>query len=225
LNDLNGMAIIEVAPPHLSIWDRALKRAFDIVVAALSLIIALPFLVVFAVIIKVTSPGPVLFRQTRTGKDRRPFTIYKFRSMQTISTNHPATNGVEPVPDPGAGVRPLHEVRNKSAEQHRITGIGRFLRRTGFDELPQLLNVLGGSMSIVGPRPFTPEESVTDEGTRRFEVRPGITGLWQVSGRNDLDHQDLSRLDTLYVASWSVWWDLKIIWDTPVVMLRGSGAY
>ena len=101
------------------------------------------------------------------------------------------------------------------------------MRRTGLDEIPQFLNVLLGDMSLVGPRPFTERESETVTGwqARRFELRPGITGLWQVSGRNDLNMDELRRLDYLYVASWSLWWDIKIVWDTPRAMVRGFGAY
>jgi lipopolysaccharide/colanic/teichoic acid biosynthesis glycosyltransferase len=122
---------------------------------------------------------------------------------------------------------PLHELRKKAVDAERITRIGSLMRRTGLDELPQFLNVLRGDMSLVGPRPFTESESETFTGwqARRFELRPGITGLWQVSGRNDLSMDDLRRLDYLYVASWSLWWDVKIVWDTPRAMARGFGAY
>jgi lipopolysaccharide/colanic/teichoic acid biosynthesis glycosyltransferase len=122
--------------------------------------------------------------------------------------------------------RPLHEVRRKSDELTRITRFGAFLRKSGIDEIPQFINVFKGDMSVVGPRPFIPEESQVDGwATRRFDVRPGITGLWQVSGRNDLSRNDLVQLDYLYVASWSLWWDLKIMWETPKTMARGTGAY
>jgi lipopolysaccharide/colanic/teichoic acid biosynthesis glycosyltransferase len=122
---------------------------------------------------------------------------------------------------------PLHQLRNKAGDEQRITRVGRFMRKTGLDEVPQFLNVLVGDMSIVGPRPFKEDESETVTGwqARRFEFRPGITGLWQVSGRNDLSMDDLRRLDYLYVASWSLWWDVKIVWDTPRAMVRGFGAY
>ena len=121
---------------------------------------------------------------------------------------------------------PLHELRKKKDETGRVTHFGAFLRRTGIDEIPQFINVFKGDMSIVGPRPFVPDESnVEGWATRRFEVRPGITGLWQVSGRNDLTRKDLVQLDYLYVASWSLWWDLKIMFETPMTMVRGTGAY
>ena len=118
------------------------------------------------------------------------------------------------------------ELRKKLDEGDRITRIGRLLRKSGLDELPQLFNVLRGDMSIVGPRPFVPNESFLEGwSARRFEVRPGITGLWQVSGRNQLSTDDLRQLDYLYVASWSFWWDLKILFDTPRTMVHGFGAY
>jgi lipopolysaccharide/colanic/teichoic acid biosynthesis glycosyltransferase len=122
---------------------------------------------------------------------------------------------------------PLHELRHKAVEAGRVTRIGHIMRRTGLDEIPQFFNVLLGDMSLVGPRPFKECESETITGwqSRRFEFRPGITGLWQVSGRNDLGMEDLRRLDYLYVASWSLWWDVKIAWDTPRAMIRGFGAY
>jgi lipopolysaccharide/colanic/teichoic acid biosynthesis glycosyltransferase len=130
----------------------------------------------------------------------------------------------EGAPDPSI---PLHELRDKAVEAPRITPIGRLMRQTGLDEIPQFVNVLLGHMSLVGPRPFTESESDSIKGweARRFELRPGITGLWQVSGRNDLGIDDLRRLDFLYVASWSLWWDVKIVWDTPRAMVRGFGAY
>ena len=122
--------------------------------------------------------------------------------------------------------RPLYELRNKTDETSRITRFGGFLRSTGIDEIPQFINVFRGGMSVVGPRPFVPSESDIDGwGSCRFEVRPGITGLWQVSGRNELTRSDLLQLDYLYVSSQSLWWDLKIIFETPMTMVRGTGAY
>jgi lipopolysaccharide/colanic/teichoic acid biosynthesis glycosyltransferase len=115
----------------------------------------------------------------------------------------------------------------KARRDPRITRVGGFLRKTSLDELPQLINVLTGEMSLVGPRPFVPGESQEINGwaSRRFDVRPGMTGLWQVSGRSDLPFEELCRLDYSYVASWSLWWDLHILWQTPASVLRGHGAY
>jgi exopolysaccharide biosynthesis polyprenyl glycosylphosphotransferase len=223
ISDLYGLPLIEVAPAHLSRWDRFLKRGFDIVASFLLLVVLSPVTVILSVLVKLSSPGPALFRQERVGQGRRPFTIYKFRTMRD-GAEEPSDDNEDGPSDPSA---PLHQLRNKAVEACRITPIGGFMRRTGLDEIPQFLNVLKGDMSLVGPRPFTESETETITGwqARRFELRPGITGLWQVSGRNDLGMDDLRRLDYLYVASWSLWWDIKIVWDTPRAMVRGFGAY
>ena len=223
ITDLYGLPLIEVAPPHLSRWDRFLKRGFDVIASSLLLFVLLPVALVLSIIIKLTSPGGVFFRQQRVGRGRQLFTIYKFRSM--VASNE--GESTEPKHNADQGSTPLHQLRQKAAEAQRITPIGRFMRQTGLDEIPQFLNVLIGDMSLVGPRPFTEHESETVVGwqARRFELRPGITGLWQVSGRNDLGLDDLRRLDYLYVASWSLSWDIKIVWDTPRAMVRGFGAY
>ena len=225
LTDLSGLPLIEVARADLSRWDRFLKRSLDVGLSLLILILLSPLLLLAAVAVKLTSPGPVLFRQARLGRNREPFTILKFRSMNDRSDSVAReVPSAEPVAD--LSMRPLYEVRKKLDEEHLITPIGHFLRKTGLDELPQFFNVLRGNMSVVGPRPFVPQESLLEGwSARRFEVRPGITGLWQVSGRNQLSTDDLRQLDYLYVASWSFWWDLKILFDTPRTMLHGFGAY
>ena len=227
LTDLSGLPLIDVAPAELSRWDRLLKRSLDIGLSLVILAVLSPILLLVAMAVKLTSPGPVLFRQVRLGRNQCPFTILKFRSMKTHENPAPSvtpSNDNRPTGQPM--VLPLYEVRKKLEEQDRITSIGRILRRSGLDELPQLFNVLRGDMSIVGPRPFVLHEAALDGwATRRFEVRPGITGLWQVSGRNQLSTDDLRQLDYLYVASWSFWWDLKILFDTPRTMVRGVGAY
>jgi exopolysaccharide biosynthesis polyprenyl glycosylphosphotransferase len=223
LTDLAGMPFLEIARPHLSQWDRFMKRLFDLCISSFILLCTAPLLLVVAIGVKLSSPGPVFFRQTRLGRDRVPFTITKFRTM-TVASEAAPTGSMGPEAEEEE--RPLHEVRGKLDEQSRITRLGAFLRRAGIDEIPQFINVFRGDMSVVGPRPFIPAESgVPGWGTRRFDVRPGITGLWQVSGRNDLSRSDLVQLDYVYVASWSLWWDLKIMWETPMTMARGSGAY
>ncbi|MHB1713114.1 MAG: sugar transferase, partial [Acidimicrobiales bacterium] len=223
LADLSGLPLLEVARSDLSSLDRLVKRSFDIV-ASLAAIIALsPIFVAAAVAIRLSSPGRPLFRQTRMGRGGEPFTLLKFRTMTVAST--PASDPEPAMPfekSPGIS-RPLYEVRKKLSEEQRITRAGRFLRKSGLDELPQLINVLRGDMSIVGPRPFVPEESELEGwAARRFDMRPGITGLWQVSGRNELSTEDLHHLDHLYVTSWSFWWDLKIMMDTPRTMVSGT---
>ena len=221
LTDLSGMPFLELAQPHLSPWDTCMKRAFDLCISSTVLLVTSPLLLIVAVGVKLSSPGPVFFRQIRIGRDAEPFMVTKFRSMTTATEDRPSDLAEESDPD-----RPLHEVRHKDVEAVRVTRFGAFLRRTSIDEIPQFINVFKGDMSVVGPRPFIPSESnVEGWATRRFEVRPGITGLWQVSGRNDLTRNDLVQLDYLYVASWSLWWDLKIMFETPKTMARGIGAY
>ncbi len=223
LTDLSGTPFLEIAQPHLSAWDRCMKRAFDLCISSAVLLAISPLLLVVAVAVKLSSPGPVFFRQVRLGRSAEPFRVIKFRSMTMDTDAAPAGGAVPQRDDPDL---PLHELRKKKDETGRITRFGAFLRRTGMDEIPQFMNVFKGDMSIVGPRPFVPSESkVEGWATRRFDVRPGITGLWQVSGRNDLTRKDLVQLDYLYVASWSLWWDLKIMFETPMTMARGTGAY
>jgi lipopolysaccharide/colanic/teichoic acid biosynthesis glycosyltransferase len=229
LTDLSGMPFLEIAQPHLSPWDQMTKRAFDLLVSLAVLVVTAPVLLLVAVGVKLSSPGPVFFRQDRIGRDAEPFTLRKFRSM-TVDGGAGTDEAGEAGGAGGSAYfdtdRPLHEVHRKQDESERITRFGAFLRRTGIDEIPQFINVFKGDMSVVGPRPFIPSEShIEGWGSRRFDVRPGITGLWQVSGRNDLSRTDLVQLDYLYVASWSLWWDLKIMFETPKTMARGVGAY
>jgi len=223
LMDLFGTPLLEVAQPHLSAVDRAMKRAFDLCMSSAVLLALSPLLLVVALAVKMTSPGPVFFRQERLGRSASPFMMTKFRTMTVMNEAPPAGEAMLGTDDPDL---PLHELHKKGDETTRITRFGAFMRRTGIDELPQFFDVFKGEMSIVGPRPFIPSESHLDGWeARRFEVRPGITGLWQVSGRNDLTRSDLVQLDYLYVASWSLSWDLKIMFETPITMIRGTGAY
>ena len=231
LADLGGLPLLEVARPDLSGMDRFLKRSFDVAASLLALIVLSPIMAVTALVIRFTSSGKALFRQTRIGLGGREFTVLKFRTMTEISDEPvdtaPADSEASDVVLETGPRHPLHALRLKHTEVQRITAVGRTLRKSRLDELPQLLNVLKGDMSIVGPRPFVPHESTDLDGwaASRFAVRPGITGLWQVSGSNDLSTEDLHQLDHLYVSSWSFWWDLKIMLDTPKTMLHGIGAY
>lgn len=217
VDDLCGLPMIDVAPPALSLSARTVKRTVDIAVASFGLIVLSPVLLVSAIGIKLCSPGPVLFRQLRAGRSGRPFTIYKLRTMHVDADAARAALAAE------IGADGLFKMK----EDPRIHRVGRFLRRTSLDEIPQLINVLKGDMALVGPRPFVLEESEKLDGwaARRFEVRPGLTGLWQVSGRSNLNFDELRRLDYLYVASWSLKWDLRIIWHTPACVLQSRGAY
>ncbi len=228
LTDLYGLPLLEVAAPHISQWDRFIKRSLDILVSGLALTLLAPVMAVIGVGVRLTSQGPTLFRQVRVGRDKKPFTIYKFRTMTTDAASIDRCE-IPQRPDQEAGekVRSLFEVRRKFDEQERVTRFGAFLRKTSLDEIPQFWNVLRGDMSLVGPRPFVPLESddLTGWSSVRFQVRPGITGLWQVSGRNNLSVDDLRRLDYLYVSSWSLSGDIKILWETPRTMFHGYGAY
>ena len=231
LADLGGLPLLEVARPDLSGLDRFLKRSFDVFASLSALIVLSPIMAVTALAIRSTSSGKALFRQTRIGLGGRQFTVLKFRTMTEISDDavaeSNATTTTSNAPPVSGASHPLHAVRLKHTEVQRITGVGKTLRKSRLDELPQLINVLKGDMSIVGPRPFVPHESTGLDGwaASRFAVRPGITGLWQVSGSNDLSTEDLHQLDHLYVSSWSFWWDLKIMLDTPKTMVHGIGAY
>jgi exopolysaccharide biosynthesis polyprenyl glycosylphosphotransferase len=226
LTELSGLPLLELAPRNFSGYDRALKRVFDLGVASVALVLTAPLSICVALAVKLTSRGPVLFRQERLGRDRRPFTILKFRTMR-VEDGEAAPAPVATTPAASGERAPLFVARNKTQHAARLTPIGGFLRRSGIDEIPQFLNVLTGSMSIVGPRPFITAESEQHSkwSARRFEVRPGLTGLWQVSGRNNLTEDELRQLDYLYVNAWSMWWDVKICFDTPRAMVRGLGAY
>lgn len=221
LTDLSGLPLLEMAPRNVSRFDHFLKRFFDIVVSLVFLVVTSPVCLFIAIVVKLTSRGPILFRQERLGRHRKPFTILKFRTMRVEGVDVALPEGTPPEN------APLYVSRGKLHESNRRTAIGGFLRRTGLDEIPQFVNVLCGSMSIVGPRPFIVSESDIQDPhyARRFDVRPGITGLWQVSGRNDLTAEELRQLDYLYVSAWAMWWDIKICFDTPRAMLRGFGAY
>jgi exopolysaccharide biosynthesis polyprenyl glycosylphosphotransferase len=217
VEDLSGLPMLDIAPSSLSLGSRFLKRTFDIMVSSVILLVSAPFFAAVALTIKLTSEGPVFFRQVRTGRNEQPFSMMKFRTMyRDAEARRHEIDHLNEVDGP------LFKVQNDP----RVTRVGRFLRRTSLDELPQLINVWKGDMSLVGPRPFVVAEAMGIEGwaRKRFEARPGMTGLWQVSGRNELSHLELCRLDYLYVASWSFWWDMQILWQTPNTIFRGRGA-
>lgn len=200
---------------HASHWA---KRAFDLAGASCAMVMVLPLVVVVALWVKLYDGGPVLYRQTRVGRDGRLFGCYKFRSMVTNADRQVgALRASEKVDD----------VLFKLANDPRVTKPGRVIRRYSLDELPQLWNVLRGDMSLVGPRPPIPSEVARYEHgmTRRLRVRPGITGLWQVSGRSDLSWSDTVRLDLYYVDNWSMVQDLAIVAKTVGAVIRSRGAY
>ncbi len=199
-------------------WALLVKRILDLAISSVLLVVLSPLLLVVAALIKLTSNGPVFFRQERMGINKRRFVIYKFRTMIPN-----AEEMMESLED-------LNEVSGpvfKIVDDPRITSIGRFLRRTSIDELPQLFNILKGDMSLVGPRPLPVRDYQgfnQDWQRRRFTVRPGITCLWQVNGRSAIPFEQWMRLDLQYMDEWSLWLDLKILARTIPAVLRGSGA-
>lgn len=213
-----GLPLIHVTTPTLEGGQRVAKRLFDIAVSGLMIVIAAPVMVLIACVIKIDSRGPVLFRQVRVGKEGVHFNMLKFRSMVVNAEERLAELEHR---NEGNGV--LFKVRNDP----RITRVGGFLRRYSFDELPQLFNIFTGSMSLVGPRPPLPREVEAYEldVRRRLLVKPGLTGLWQVSGRSNLSWQDSVRLDLYYVENWSLAGDLVIVLRTALAVFRGTGAY
>jgi exopolysaccharide biosynthesis polyprenyl glycosylphosphotransferase len=215
---VDGLPMLHVEHPRLSGAARVVKSVFDRLGAAAGLLLLLPLLLVIAVAIKRDSPGPVLFRQVRVGKAGREFMIFKFRTMHMDAERRRAALG---------HLNEQDGVLFKMRDDPRITRIGRALRRGSLDELPQLLNVLLGQMSLVGPRPPLPDEVAVypADMRRRLAVRPGITGLWQVSGRSDLSWAEAIRLDLRYVENWSFSLDCVILLRTLSAVCRGSGAY
>lgn len=213
-----GLPLLHVEHPELSGARRVFKSAFDRTVACVALVLLAPLLGVIAVAIRAGSAGPVLFKQTRVGRDGREFTVLKFRTMVADAERRKAEL---------AGRNEHDGVLFKLRNDPRVTRIGVWLRRHSLDELPQLMNVIWGDMSLVGPRPPLPEEVVQygDDVRRRLVVRPGMTGLWQVSGRSDLSWEESVRLDLRYVENWSLTLDLQILWKTWSAVARGSGAY
>jgi exopolysaccharide biosynthesis polyprenyl glycosylphosphotransferase len=213
-----GLPLMHMERPELTGIRRLAKHIFDRGSALLGLFFLSPVLLSIALAVKLTSRGPVLFRQQRVGRDGQTFSMLKFRSM--VAGADRMVDGLTAESD-GNGVL------FKKKDDPRITRVGRFIRRYSLDELPQLINVLRGDMSLVGPRPPLPSE-VERYGFdmhRRFLVKPGLTGLWQVSGRSDLSWDDSVRIDVRYVENWSLTFDFMILWKTVGAVLRGSGAY
>lgn len=213
----------------LSDPQRFVKRAMDLLIAGVSLAVLAPAWAVIAMLIRADSRGPILFRQERVGMDGRIFLCYKFRTMAADAAPDIHREAYEKNigGDPSANAGdPAVPVYGKVKNDPRITRFGRSLRRSSLDELPQLLNVLRGDMSIVGPRPPIPYEVESYDiwHRKRLDMRPGITGLWQVSGRNRLTFDEMVRADLYYIENWSPWLDLKIIMLTLPAMLRGDGA-
>jgi exopolysaccharide biosynthesis polyprenyl glycosylphosphotransferase len=218
IEEVAGVPMIGIREIGISGLNQLIKRSIDVVFSAIALIIGAPLIALIALMIKMESPGPVLFRQERVGKNGHRFELYKFRSM------------VEGAEDQQAALQKFNEAEGplfKIKQDPRVTRLGKSLRRLSLDELPQFYNVLQGDMSLIGPRPPLPAEveQYQEWHKRRLEVSPGITGLWQVSGRSELTFDEMALLDIYYIENWSLGLDTKILWQTVPRVLFGSGAY
>jgi exopolysaccharide biosynthesis polyprenyl glycosylphosphotransferase len=218
VEDFNGLPLVGLRDPAIDGYDRVVKRFFDLVVSVLLLLVAWPVMLLVALAIKLDSAGPALFVQERIGENGQPFQMFKFRSMfvsaERVNSSAPA---------PGLSDVIVHKTPNDA----RVTRVGRFIRRTSLDELPQLFNVLRGEMSLVGPRPELPwlVESYETWQRRRFAVPPGITGWWQINGRSDRVMHMHTEDDLYYIQNYSPLLDLQILWRTIGVVVRGRGAF
>jgi exopolysaccharide biosynthesis polyprenyl glycosylphosphotransferase len=218
VDDFGGLPMINLRDPALNDVQRLMKRAFDLTIAGGVLLITVPFMSLISLLIKLDSSGPVIFRQQRVGENGRLFSMYKFRSM---------VENAEQLQDQVSQITEDGKLLFKKADDPRITRIGRFLRHTSLDELPQLLNVVKGDMSLVGPRPELPFLVGQYEPWqhKRFAVPQGMTGWWQINGRADKPLHLHTEDDLYYVQNYSLWMDIYILLKTPWVVIRGKGAY
>jgi exopolysaccharide biosynthesis polyprenyl glycosylphosphotransferase len=218
LSEGMGMPLLDVRYPQLDNHQRALKRALDVAVSAVGLLLLAPLFAAVALAIKLDSAGPVLFRQKRVGADEKTFICLMFRSMRADAER--LQESLEPLNEAEGAVF-------KMRRDPRVTRVGALLRRWSIDELPQLVNVLKGEMSLVGPRPLPVRDflRMEEEDKRRLGAVPGMTGYWQISGRSNLSFEDMVRLDLHYVENWSLSFDLKIILKTLGAVLRREGSY
>jgi exopolysaccharide biosynthesis polyprenyl glycosylphosphotransferase len=218
VENLGGIPLIGLRDPAIDGFDRFVKRIFDIVASSLGLLLFAPLMIAATIAIKLEDDGPIFYRAPRVGENGRFFPMLKFRSMVVdadklqVQVNRADVHG---------------HLIHKSADDPRITRVGRWLRRTSIDELPQLINVLKGDMSLVGPRPELPwlVEKYEPWQRKRFAVPQGITGWWQVNGRSDNPMHLNTDQDIYYIQNYSIWLDIQIIWRTFGVVLRGRGAY
>jgi exopolysaccharide biosynthesis polyprenyl glycosylphosphotransferase len=220
VEDFDGIPLIGLREPVITGLDRLVKRLFDLVISALLLILFSPLMLSLALLIKLDSPGSVFFRQRRVGEGGRLFWMYKFRSM--VDGAEQEETGLLQKTAEGL------PVFAKTRQDSRITNLGRFLRRTSLDELPQLFNVLKGEMSLVGPRPEIPGvvEMYEPWQRKRFAVPQGMTGWWQVNGRmKRADPRQRTEDDLFYIRNYSLWLDLRILWKTVQAVIHGEGAY
>jgi len=218
VDSINGIPLIAVSESQIRGWNLVIKRVLDVAVSIVVLTLLSPALGLIALIIKLDSPGPVLFRQVRIGRDGKSFALYKFRSMR-----QDAEKQLDELLCLNEATGPLFKIR----DDPRMTRVGRFLRRTSLDEFPQFINVFRGEMSLVGPRPPLPQEVEHYEEwhMRRLEAPPGLTCLWQVSGRSEIPFDEMVMLDIYYIENWSLGLDLGILLRTIPAVLSGGGAF
>jgi exopolysaccharide biosynthesis polyprenyl glycosylphosphotransferase len=232
LSSLAGVPMIEIRLTPLEGWGRIAKRVFDLLGSVIGIVILSPVLLLLALIVKVGEPdGPVIFRHRRLSRNGNEVQVMKFRTMSwkySTGPDRPYKTAEQAFRAMGREdlIEEFQKVQ-KVENDPRVNRLGRFLRKASLDELPQLFNVLRGDMSLVGPRPVIPAE-LEHYGDRRasfLALKPGITGLWQISGRNDISYEDRVKLDIYYVENWSLLMDLKILLKTGLAIFRGRGAY
>jgi exopolysaccharide biosynthesis polyprenyl glycosylphosphotransferase len=218
IEDINGIPLISIKQSTLTGMNQVIKRVFDLCLAVPAVVLLAPVWPLVALAIRLDSPGPILFRQVRVGRHGRDFTFFKFRSMRLDAEAH-----LDDLRTLNEASGPLFKIRNDP----RLTRVGRFIRRTSLDELPQFINVLRGDMSLVGPRPGLPCEvaQYQEWQRKRLEIQPGLTGLWQVSGRSDLTFDEMVMLDIYYGENWTLGTDVQILVRTIPQIMFGDGAY
>jgi Undecaprenyl-phosphate galactose phosphotransferase WbaP len=222
VRDFDGVLGFVTSHKLKMFWNLGIKRVMDIVLVITGGIILMPLFLLIALLVKLSSPGPVIYGHTRLGQNGKPFKAYKFRSMVSD-----ADERLQKLLASDGEIRKEWESGHKLKDDPRVTKTGKFLRQTSFDEFPQLINIIKGEMSLVGPRPIVEAEveKYGEDFGRIFSVKPGLTGLWQVSGRSDTDYAERISFDTYYLQSWSMWLDIWVLLKTASVVLRGKGAY
>jgi Undecaprenyl-phosphate galactose phosphotransferase WbaP len=222
IRDFDGVLGFVTSHQLMMPWNLGYKRFMDLSIVIIGGIILLPLFMLTALLVKLSSPGPVLYGHRRLGINGKPFTAYKFRSMFSNSEDQ-----LEKLLESDSALRAEWNLNHKLRNDPRVTAIGRFLRRTSLDEFPQIINILKGEMSLVGPRPIVDDEveKYGEDYHRIFSIKPGLTGLWQVSGRSDTNYTERVSYDTYYLQSWSVWLDIWVLFKTFEVVIKGKGAY
>ena len=223
VREFNGILGIDISNKLKLKWNLAIKRFMDLAIVIFGLLITLPFFPLIALLVKISSPGPIFHKCRRLGRNGQVFFVYKFRTM-VIDAEQRLHDLLESDP----ALKKQWDETSKLQNDPRITGIGKFLRRTSIDEIPQFINILKGEMSLIGPRPFENDDLTKygeDDYNRVFSIKPGLSGLWQVSGRSDANFNERVAYDAYYLQSWSVWLDLWIIFKTFGVVILGKGAY